>query len=230
MAAVSSPGLMALIVNGASGVLHGNPQVFQYSPSWKRYANSAFSFVEVELDADGRVDIPARSFDLLGECYLEVGVLTDRHRRLRASDVITACSFSVDGQTIEGFTGEALDVAMADLPHVRQGDGEVQLIVGPLPFFFCSGHPKQFANVFKSGATVRVELAAAFNRKDRTRTTATRTTSRASCTRRSSSTAVSGNKRQRASRSSAASPKSTRPTRPSAGIGRSSSPCRSMGS
>ena len=102
--AVSSPGLVALIANGASGVLHGNPQVFQYSPSWKRHANSAFSFVEAELGEDGRVDIPARSFDLLGECYLEVGVREDRSsslsdRLLRASDVVAACSFSVDGRT-----------------------------------------------------------------------------------------------------------------------------------
>ena len=161
--------LMALVANVANGPLRGNPQAFPYSPSWKRHATSAFSFVEAELDADGRVGVPARSFDLLGECFLELGVRGDRPSSLsltglRASDVVAACSFSVDGRTVEAFTGEALDVAGAGPVHVRHGDGEAQLVLGPLPFFFCSG-PQQFANVFESGATVRIELAAAFRRE-----------------------------------------------------------------
>ncbi len=124
-----------------------------------------------ELGADGRADIPARSFDLLGECFLEVGVrigrgaslsLSGRHRRLRASDVVASCAFSVDGRTVEEFTGEALDVALADWPRVL---GTAQLLIGPLPFFFCSGGPQQFANVFASGAAIHVELTAEFKRE-----------------------------------------------------------------
>jgi len=84
---------------------------------------------------------------------------------VKASDVIDMCSFTKDGKIIEEFTNKAIQIVGTELvtmPTVHTDEGSsTAMLIGPLPFYFCAG-PRQFVNVYKSGATIQVKLVSEF--------------------------------------------------------------------